>query len=858
MDIKMEREKYVGKLNSQIAGMKELLNPKFQEIISGTKSEEIAKLLKKSEALRRKLVNNEFEIAVIGVEKAGKSTFANALMGNNILPSMDARCTYTSTSIRYGTEDYAEILFYTREEFSKKFTDNLAVMGIAHAENYDVSSVSLAQYQELYEQLPEEKKNFYRASVNEDVENILEHKETLLSYINAPVKIYRGTEQLESEEFKNFIQNPAYAVAVKEITIHSARLSDMQNAVLYDVPGFDSPTQIHKEQTIRMMATADVIILIANAGKPSITGPQVQIFEGECDQDGIPFNEKIFVFGNKADTANDALSKNLQVLKSQLDKFRIVRHELIDSRLVIGSARAKLEKAGKLPGTGILENLESKGINDGIDEIHARLERYNETERFEILKKRINRIYSELEECLTPELSVLSQSADMGMNIGEISGIAIDLRDNAQIQIKKELDKLHNSVPKVFAQLPLSQKFLDTISRVNSENYGVQEEERDEAENAVGTTGSNIALDEFERKLRSLKYNQIYDFFIHTIVDLAIETHSDYDEKVKTIFLNALTVTPINPYYDELVNRVEAYLKEINSESKEGYYRSLAERFSTDLMETLLRQNFGGRDRWAAYEDRKLNLYSLGIFHTEREETLSADRQPMLYAILFHDHAGQQDSETEPLYSRLLHIIFPYVPGREQQVTQEFTPVLKIVAREKKENAEAYLSEVCERRPHSSPERFLASLHNYLDTEFEDEKGRSVSDSPFPPITPEYYSERCREENLNSSNIEVVCSHINQDIDILGDLLLKAAVPAIQIDKAFVYYMIRSIENILNSLEPGPQYRFGKFVTQNTEKIACGQLADIQAEEKKRRLHREICAEIQRILSGVKSGQAET
>ena len=56
-----------------------------------------------------------------------------------------------------------------------------------------------------------------------------------------------------------------------------------------------------------MMATADVIILIANAGKPSITGPQVQIFEGEVDQDGIPFNEKIFVFGNKADTANDAI-----------------------------------------------------------------------------------------------------------------------------------------------------------------------------------------------------------------------------------------------------------------------------------------------------------------------------------------------------------------------------------------------------------------------------------------------------------------------------------------------------------------------------------------------------------------------
>ena len=153
-----------------------------------------------------------------------------------------------------------------------------------------------------------------------------------------------------------------------------------------------------------MMATADVIILIANAGKPSITGPQVQIFEGEVDQDGIPFNEKIFVFGNKADTANDAIDANIRVLKNQLERYRIVRPELIERRVVIGSARAKLEKDGKLPDTGLCTTLQAKGIGNGIEEIADSLERYNNTERFEVLKKRINRIYTELEECLSSEL----------------------------------------------------------------------------------------------------------------------------------------------------------------------------------------------------------------------------------------------------------------------------------------------------------------------------------------------------------------------------------------------------------------------------------------------------------------------
>ena len=173
MNITEEREQYVKKLDAQISGMTALLDPKFQDIISDAKADEIRKLLNKAKSLRKKFANNEFEIAIIGLEKAGKSTFANALMGNDILPSMDARCTYTATSIRYGADDYAEVVFFSREEFSKKFVDNLKVMGIEHAENYDYETLSLSKYRMLFEQLPDEKKNYYRASVNEDVENVL-------------------------------------------------------------------------------------------------------------------------------------------------------------------------------------------------------------------------------------------------------------------------------------------------------------------------------------------------------------------------------------------------------------------------------------------------------------------------------------------------------------------------------------------------------------------------------------------------------------------------------------------------------------------------------------------------------------
>ena len=85
MNINQEKEQYITKLDAQIAGMKALQNSKFQEIISAKKADEIEKLLKKSETLRRKLRSNEFEVAIIGLEKAGKSTFANALRNCAVL-----------------------------------------------------------------------------------------------------------------------------------------------------------------------------------------------------------------------------------------------------------------------------------------------------------------------------------------------------------------------------------------------------------------------------------------------------------------------------------------------------------------------------------------------------------------------------------------------------------------------------------------------------------------------------------------------------------------------------------------------------------------------------------------------------
>ena len=58
-----------------------------QLVITPDFKSKIDSIIGRNERLLKKLMSKEFEIAVVGLEKAGKSTVSNALLGVNILPA---------------------------------------------------------------------------------------------------------------------------------------------------------------------------------------------------------------------------------------------------------------------------------------------------------------------------------------------------------------------------------------------------------------------------------------------------------------------------------------------------------------------------------------------------------------------------------------------------------------------------------------------------------------------------------------------------------------------------------------------------------------------------------------------------
>ena len=449
-----EFKEYAGKLRAQVKGIDKILKLNMNGLLDASIEQKLHAVKEEANKLLKKLENNEFEISIVGLEKAGKSSFANALMGNDILPSKEARCTYTSTSIRYGNNE-AKVSFFSREEFAKAFQKRLEQLGIEHPETYTYEQLTLENYRKLFDSLNAEKKQLYGASINKDIEDILIHKDNIRGYVGQDSMMFHG-DQLNEEYFKGFIEDPQYAIAVKEITLRSDKLENMKNAIIYDVPGFDSPTQMHKDQTREKMSAADAIILIASAYKPSFTGPVVDIFQ-ETDKDGVKYGNKLFVYANMADRAEN-LAGNMQDIRNDLDRYSIMDTQYFDDRILAGSAKASLQAAGKIEGTDAFDEIKRKGIDDGIKRITDKLAKYNKTDRFEVLKGRINRLQNDIRDIFKDNFKETEEYRSFLVN--NMPKICVeeylDLSENEQK--RKAYDKMMEAIKEILDEMRKSEE----------------------------------------------------------------------------------------------------------------------------------------------------------------------------------------------------------------------------------------------------------------------------------------------------------------------------------------------------------------------------------------------------------------
>lgn len=841
-EIKTERKYYADKLSAQIKGIEEILSINNSNgVIDEDMKDKLREFKEKAVNLKNKIEKNEFEVAIIGLEKAGKSTFANAFMGNVILPTADERCTYTSTNIRYGDEDTGEVEFYTRGEFEKSFLQKLETLTLEKLGQH-FSDISKTEYEREFSALPDNIQREYSGNINEDIKAILTNKDRIGSLLGNGKLYFNGAEKISSSEFQKYIVSPEYSMAVKNVTIKSSRLSSIQNAVIYDVPGFDSPTQIHMDQTKYRMQTADVIILVASGCAPSLTGPQLRIFDTETDQDGIRFGDKLFVFANKTDRANGKVENNIKKLKEELKKYRIIYNDdMLSERVVAGSARAFLEKEEKLKGDECIRAIKARGITDGINEMLYKLKEYNENERFDTLKKRVNRNLNDIQKLF--ENIMKEQEQGNTQRIFDMSNeIVTETLDTSRDKIKKALEEYDTKTKSKYnADNLLTKKLInEVVAGITVENFGVTPEELEEGKNRYTDMNSNFIISKIESPIREKKYENIYSRYINDVIDLSAKEHDKCDSEIEEIFIDSLGIK--NSRDTELLDEIKKYINKCKgTEDNRGYYRSLVERFSMDIFEILLRLSLGDEARWNRFESDKNNFYSLVMFN--REENMPLESQPLFYKILFHDAKYDRYSY---YISECVNVLIDIVGTNE--IDKKILGYVSKIVLAKFDEASEFIKNKCKFIKKGNVKENSNRVSDTLCNEIEIMEDDSISVG-FEDITKEYYKEYFK--NRKDKTIEDVREQINKDICILHDFLESTAVKAINIEKSFLAREHQIIMSIISSLDP-QERTYRDFINSNIYRICSDKYEELNEAELKNQARRNTIKKIKEIIAEMK------
>ncbi len=332
------------------------------------------RLIQEAEPARRqleRLKKREFRIAVVGLEKAGKSTFINAWLECDLLPAKAARCTFTTTqiySVKNEADQKLEVQVKTEEQFSNLIQDLQDIRA------------------------------------KEDLATIQQHQ-TTLNQVRKKGDLEFRFARLEEvkESLRKYVADEKYAHAVLEARLYTSKLAQAEGIVFYDVPGLDSGLAKHVTEAEEMLSDCDAVILVQRF--TSLREKELDIIKfTECGDKNVTVADKLFVFLSRIDAQGspEALERHIdEASQDWLNRANLPSH-----RIVAGSAGAYLVLNGLAERQTQLEigdpdaiqnnlrrliGLADTQINSegtGIPEIKRRIFQYINTERVEILKKR--------------------------------------------------------------------------------------------------------------------------------------------------------------------------------------------------------------------------------------------------------------------------------------------------------------------------------------------------------------------------------------------------------------------------------------------------------------------------------------
>lgn len=558
--------------------------------------------------LRHKLATGELEVAVVGLEKAGKSKFSSAFVQKSgLFPSADERCTFTSTALRWGERDEARVEFYGVKEFADKVA---AMLQEVECPLTDWETLDVGTFRHHFDTLAQTNEVIYEkhASKTEtDIIDILEGRHKIKPLLG---KGEVTLSDLHSSELKSFITDKNISRAVKNVTFYSTNLQGLENIVLYDVPGFDSPTLVHMNQTVEKLKQVDAIIMVKNIKRPSLVASEVDILIKNADSDGVKLIDKLFIFGSYADAvvqgantpaeATQSIQKNIQTVLGDLARY--LRQPFFPDRVFYGCLDSQFESI-----------LSERGLHTQTEEIKQALRQYNANERAAILDRRINRVIEDIKTVLR---GIVDRTQIAIVDRSDESRPVADLLDESRRTISDDLSRYINPIKKDIEQSQrFTQRVIEQIETcIPALNDAFIEQtvhniQASDTRNVMNTNKLNLML-------RERLSAEIKDNIVNLVINLSRGDAQAIHDEIGKIIQKALGISAGHPKHDELKAAIEQFIEQSQSDTstRDSSFRPLVERFIVDLIDTMISQPVGDESRYVRFLRGKNDLYMLAMF----------------------------------------------------------------------------------------------------------------------------------------------------------------------------------------------------------------------------------------------------
>ncbi len=828
MDFEREREEFITKLEKLDGVINRLLDVQDSYLLLGSEDSEKLKQIKYQNLIYlNRLRENRFEIAIVGLEKAGKSTFANALIENSVLPSALERCTFTSTKIEYSDKDMAIVSFYTKDEFNTIFTSMLKDINYPNYSSESFETLDIEKFRAFFGALEDSNIELFKnhhGKTDEEIIDILRWKNDLI--LTGEEKLFSG-EDLNSENFKEYIKgrdikkydseidsyikedtDTSKPRSVKNISIKSTKLINFKNVTIFDVPGFDSPTHIHERQTVERLKNADAIILVVNlADKPNINSPQLKTLRNESDYDGIKLNDKLFVFGNQIDKIQEEDKKTLEattkklkniLLKEVSEKYSIAK----PNRLFFGSAKAFLSQKSIIKDS-------TSYVDSGISQIRDELVKYFESERFFIVKSKILKN----EEILK---KIFNSFLDKNMHFMQESQM-VDEKDIRKIQestsgiirkrLREELRKLKNELKFEIKSEQFFSKKMRTL--IDEEFKPINEDTLSEAEIYINDSlGSELRVNRLNYYLRDNLHSQFLDKFTQLILDITDVKSEEVQNRLVESFVNAVGLENDNPFFLEVFESAKAFIQTTtgNVAHSQEKFLYLIERFARDIFDVLILNPLGTDDRFNKFMEEKSDFFLMDTYY---RGDLS-----LINMIITQKHEGLKNGSLNIDIERVTSIFYNIIKHGEN---------LSKLIKKQRENGSLNLI--------ADGELSLETLKDNCIV-LSEEINSAVAEN----INFEFDAESLADSIKQSKTREEIVKEINSDIENLKIILKNIVIRVISLDKTFLTSIDRQIKIIINStdVDSNDSDMFNDFISENIKKIKFSEYQNIY---KKKELH---------------------